>query len=233
MNTTYADEDKLYRFISYKQLLDIIVNGRFTFVKYKLFDDPWEGFFHKAFFKIDEFNSYNVLGENRPFIMCFTERKDSDAMWRIYSQQSSGVQISTTVSKLKRLVSDVTGFDCYLRNVIYDDEIMNEDFFIKNYPTSSMKEKIVKCLFHKRKAFDHEQEARLVLYSQSDRDEDIYHVYADPNEIIEKIFLDPRIDKKAEDLHIMALSRLGFKNVVAKSPLYNFRRIWYKIGERL
>ena len=189
MNTTFDDGDKLYRFISYERLLDIIVNGRFTFAKYKLFDDPWEGFFHKAYFKVNDNDSYSVMGENRPFIMCFTERKHSDAMWRIYSQQSSGVQISTTVSKLKNLVSDIKGFDCYLRTVTYDDEIMNEDFFIKNLPTSSMQDKIIQCLFHKRKAFDHEQEARLMLYSQSDRDDDIYHIYADPNEIIENIML--------------------------------------------
>ena len=168
------------------------------------------------------------MGENRPFIMCFTERKHSDAMWRIYSQQSSGVQISTTVSKLKNLVSDIKGFDCYLRTVTYDDEIMNEDFFIKNLPTSSMQDKIIQCLFHKRKAFDHEQEARLMLYSQSDRDDDIYHIYADPNEIIENISLDPRIDKQAEDLYVKALSKLGFKKVIAKSPLYKFKRVWYK-----
>ena len=101
MNTTFNDGDKLYRFISYERLLDIIVNGRFTFAKYKLFDDPWEGFFHKAYFVINDHDSYGVMGENRPFIMCFTKRKESDAMWRIYSKDSNGVKITFSVDKLK------------------------------------------------------------------------------------------------------------------------------------
>lgn len=233
MNTTLNDDDKLYRFISYKRLLDHLVNERFLFVKYTSFDDPWEGFFHKAYFKVNEHTTYGVLGENRPFIMCFTKRKVSEAMWRIYSKDTNGIQIVTSVGKLKKLVKNsYSEFDCHLQEVVYDDDIEKEDFFIRKFPTATREEKSIKCLFYKRKAFNHEEEVRLVLYSKTNRpDDDIYSVYADPNEIIEMIILDPRIDEKTENLQIRTLNKLGFQGNVVKSRLYYFKPIWYECSE--
>lgn len=230
MNTELADETKLYRFIAFDRLLDHLVNGKFTFVKYKLFGDPWEGFYHKGFHKINEHDSYSVIGENRPFIMCFTKRKASEAMWRIYSRDGSGVQIVTTVGRLKNLVAGCySDFDCYLREVIYDDDIEKEDFFVNNFPKATMQEKTIECLFHKRRAFDHEEEVRLVLYSKTDRpDSDVHTLHHDPSNVIENVILDPRINYRTEDLQIRTLQRLGFKGDVYKSKLYTYKRVWYK-----
>ena len=120
-------------------------------------------------------------------------------------------------------------FDCYLREVIYDDDIEKEDFFIKNFPNATMQERSVECLFRKKRAFDHEEEVRLLLHSKTDRpDSDIYSLYSDPSEVIEDIILDPRIDKKTEDLQIRILQKLGFKGIIAKSNLYSYKRVWYK-----
>jgi hypothetical protein len=198
MNTTLIDTTKLYRFISFDGLLDHLVNKKFTFLKYKLFDDPWEGFYHKGFHKINEHDSYSAMGKNRPFIMCFTKRQISEAMWRIYSRDGRGVQIVTTAGRLKNLVARCSSkFDCYLKEIIYVDDIEKDDFFVKNFPNATMQEKTVECLFRKRKAFDHEEEVRLVLYSKKDRpDSDLYSLDCDPNDIIEKVILDPRVDKR-------------------------------------
>ena len=162
--------------------------------------------------------------------MFFTKRKVSEAMWRIYSRDGSGVQIVTTVGRLKNLAAECSSdFDCYLREVIYDDDIEKEDFFVNKFPNATMQEKTIECLFHKRRAFDHEEEVRLVLYSKTDRpDSDIYSLYSDPNNVIENVILDPRIDKRAEDLRISTLKKLGFKGVIAKSKLYTYKRVWYK-----
>jgi hypothetical protein len=230
MNTNLPETTELYRFTTFERLLDHIVNKRFTFLKYKLFDDQWEGFYHKGFHKINEHDSYSVLGENRPFIMCFTKRIVSEAMWRIYSRDSRGVQIVTNVGRLKNLVAGCCSeFDCHLREVIYDDEIEKDDFFVKNFPKATMQEKAFECLFRKRRAFDHEEEVRLVLYSPKDRpDSDLHFLYCDPNEVIQRVILDPRIDKRTEDLQIMTIQKLGFSGKVAKSSLYTYKRVWYK-----
>lgn len=231
MNTNLKNKDKLYRYISYERLLDYLVNERFSFVKYKLFDnDPWEGFFHKAFFKVNEYDSYSVMGENRPFIMCFTKKRVSEAMWRIYSKDTTGVQIVTSVERLKKFICNSSkDFDCYLRNVVYDDDIQRDDFFINKFPTATRDEKIIQCLFHKRKAFEHEKEVRLILYAKQDRpDDDVHIIHADPNEIIETIILDPRISKETEKLQIMTFKKLAFKGIIAKSRLYTYKRVWYK-----
>ena len=80
MHTSLTDDTKLYRFIPFEGLLGHLLNEKFTFIKYKLFDDPWEGFYHKGFHKVNDHDSYSVTGENRPFMMCFTKRKVSEAM---------------------------------------------------------------------------------------------------------------------------------------------------------
>lgn len=230
MNTNFTDDTKLYRFMAFDKLLDHIVNEKFSFIKYKLFDDPWEGFYHKGFHKIDEHDSYSVMGENQPFIMCFTKRRVSEAMWRIYSRDSAGVQIVTTVGRIKNLIAGCCSeFDCYLREVVYDDDIENDDFFVKKFPKASIEKKTIECLFHKRKAFDHEEEVRLILYSKKARpDIDTYPLYSDPNNVIEKIILDPRVDKRTADLQSMTLQRLGFRGHVVKSNLYTYKRVWYQ-----
>jgi hypothetical protein len=230
MNTNLTDDSKLYRFITFDRLLDHLVNEKFTFVKYKLFHDPWEGFYHKGFHKINEHDSYSVIGENRPFIMCLTKKKVSEAMWRIYSRDGSGAQIVTTVGRLKNLVVGCySDFDCYLREVVYDDDIEKEDFFIKNFPNATMQEKTIECLFHKRTAFNHEEEVRMVLYSKTDRPgSNIHSLYTDPNNVIETVILDPRIDERTEDLKRMTLQKLGFKGVAVKSKLYTYKRVWYR-----
>jgi hypothetical protein len=162
--------------------------------------------------------------------MCFTKRKISEAMWRIYSRDGQGVQIVTTAGRLKNLVTGCSSeFDLYLREVIYDDDIEKDDFFVKNFPNATIQEKIVECLFRKGKAFDHEEEVRLVLYSKKDRpNSDLHSLYCDPNDVIEKVILDPRVDKRTEDLQIRTLQKLEFKGIVAKSKLYTYKTVWYK-----
>ncbi len=230
MNTNLTDDTKLYRFIPIEGLLDHLLNKQFVFIKYKLFDDPWEGFYHKGFHEVNDYDSYSVMGENRPFIMCFTKRRVSEAMWRIYSRNAKGAQIVTTVGRLKNLVAGCyADFDCYLKKIIYNDDIEKEDFFVKNFPNATMQEKAVECLFRKKEAFDYEEEVRLVLYSKTDRPyTNIHPLYSDPNDVIESIILDPRIDEKAEDLQIRTLKKLDFKGIVAKSKLYSYKTVWYK-----
>ena len=230
MITELNDEDQLYRFISFDCLLDHMVNKKFYFVKYKKFDDPWEGFSSKCDFRENEYDSYSILIENRSFIMCLTKREVSDAMWRIYSKDNRGVRIQTSVKKLRNLVADAPpDFECYLRKVTYDDDIANGNFFINKFPNATEEEKVVNGLFFKRKAFEHEEEVRLLLYSKVDRpNEDIFSIPYDPNEIIENILLDPRIDKKTKDVQTKTVQNLGFKGGVFKSTLYDYKWLSYK-----
>ena len=233
MNTTLNDNDKLYRFISYETLLDYLVNKRFPFSKCKLFKDPWELFFNDAEFIIDDNDSWGDPHKEHLFAMCFTKTEESEALWRIYSKNKSGVKIVVSVERLKKLVKDsYLDFDVYLQEMVYDDNVKNEDFFVNKFPNAkTIKELRRACLFLKRKAFEYEQEVRLVLDSKKERpDEDIYHILVeDPNEIIEKIVLSPRIDNEMVILQRKILKdKFGFKGDIAKSQLYTYNSMRYK-----
>lgn len=230
---TLSDNDKLYRFINYETLLDYLVNKRFSFSKCTLFKDPWELFFNDAEFIIDDNDSWVDPHKEHLFAMCFTKTEESEALWRIHSKNESGVKIVSSVEKLKILVKDsYSAFDVYLQEMVYDDNIKNEDFFINKFPNAKTHKELRRaCLFLKRKAFEYEQEVRLVLDSKKERpDENIHHIFVeDPNEIIEKIVLNPLIDNEMAILQRKILTdTFGFKGDVAKSHLYTYNRMQYK-----
>ncbi len=119
----------------------------------------------------------------------------------------------------------------YLREVVYDDDIKNEDYFIKNFPDAQSPEELaLSCLFLKRKAFTYEHEVRLVFDSKKPWPDDIYHIFVqDPNEIIEKIILNPRITDEIAILQLKILKeKFGFKGDVEKSQLYTYNSMRYK-----
>lgn len=246
MKTSLKDDDKLDRYMSFNRLLDCFVNKRFVFPKYIRFKDPWEGFFHEARLKHDDYQDETVLGKHYPFIMCFTNHKESDAMWHTYSKNTTRVKIVTSVSKLKKLVNKPSsGFDSYLRTIEYlsKSNIENADFLIKRFPgvfkkgdrLASWEHAIIDCLFIKRDAFKHEDEVRLLLYFKEKQKDDFYHLYTDPNEIIERVVLDPRIKKELEELYRDSLIKLGYKNfdgdkgIVVKSDLYKPKKYYYNL----
>ena len=75
----------------------------------------------------------------------------------------------------------------------------------------------------KRNAFEHEKEIR-ILYridrDSIDRTKVVEKFMIDPNDFIDDILLDPRIDEQTENLYRQIIKLLGFNGNIYKSTLY-------------
>ena len=94
-------EKAVCRFISFERLADILLNRQITLVNINKWEDPYENILSKCVFT--GYNSKEIkIGElqNRIFGQCWTLTDESDAFWRIYSNDKKGVKIKTTLQKL-------------------------------------------------------------------------------------------------------------------------------------
>lgn len=155
----------VYRFMEIAKFIDLIVHEDITLVSPRLWEDPYEmKFFEqyisqynktkKALINVEEYGYdleaiMKIIISFNLFASCWTRIDESDAMWRIYSNNNQSVRIGVKEDKLKELK------DCVLIDVKYRD-----------YQSC---ESLINCDFYelfstKRFAFEHEQEVRLISH---------------------------------------------------------------------
>lgn len=174
----------LYRIISLETFIDLLHNKRERYVRPATWDDNYEGY---LFGKIEnpedrreiiEDMYYNVCPRNyeatinnllklehsKYFVygQCWSTLSDSDALWRIYSYNHHAIQIKTTDIRIGNLLKTESDVSYEIRKVKYDvepeDNLMHEQVM-------QLKEtkKTYEPFFHKRKAFRHEAEVRVLI----------------------------------------------------------------------
>ncbi|RGO24703.1 DUF2971 domain-containing protein [Dorea sp. OM02-2LB] len=174
----------LYRIISLETFVDLLHNQRERYVRPETWDDNYEGDLFKKIEnpwdrrKIIEDIYYNVCPRNyeatidnllklehgKYFVygQCWSTSFDSDALWRIYSYNHHAIQIKTTDIRIKNLLQDNSDILYEIRKVKYDvepeDNLMHEQVL-----QLREKRKIYEPFFHKRKAFKHEAEVRVLI----------------------------------------------------------------------
>ncbi|MTV37372.1 DUF2971 domain-containing protein [Duganella radicis] len=178
----------LYRIVRFHHAVEIL-NGSLHFSHPSKWDDPYET-------RVKHSRGYAM------FAQCWGKKSMSDAMWRIYSPDHLGVRIKTTRDKLKSVLTNFVrenkGHKRRLADVKYEKtpavrkktrEIV-EGLNAGWQPTLA-----ADLLFHKREAFDHEQEVRALLYcpdiDKSQKDVGL-KVPVDGHHLIDSIYLDPR-----------------------------------------
>lgn len=100
-------DSKVYRFITFETLVEMMLYKRLTFPKINCWDDSYENYLFKTQIFKNQIDISPSLQEvaNRLFGQCWTLTPQSDALWRIYSIQEKGVRISTTLRKLYELTA--------------------------------------------------------------------------------------------------------------------------------
>jgi hypothetical protein len=90
----------IYRIISVSRLENILTTNQLGLVRPKVWDDPFENWLLKSKFILKNGNEASVMSSQDFVGQCWTATEESDAMWRIYSPEKSGVKIKTTIGKL-------------------------------------------------------------------------------------------------------------------------------------
>ena len=235
INYTTLNEQELdkpiYRIFSIDYLLELFSTNELTLVKPKLWDDPFENLLINTLVENDITfaNSYR----QNIFAQCWTLHRETDAMWRIYSQNKDGIKIKTTPRKLlfAILKSDTNiQFDmrrsCFIGKVQYinKNDIL-EELKIKSNSLYDNSGKAISLLI-KRIEFRHEKEVRIIFLDQEiENNSDTKKIKINSFDLFEEVVFDPRLS----ELKYIALSNyikfVGYKGKISKSQLYNVPNI--------
>lgn len=230
----HKDKDKyIYRIFSLNRFEKMLLRGELSFARPSKWEDPYEDMLQqvlhqaKSINKIKEFESDNLFGQ------CWTYLNESDAMWRIYSANKTGVKVKIKLSDYYNFLRKEHNYHLdttiikveYKTNNEIEDKLFDDIFdisFITGLTDSFDDYSILRLnsLALKRKEFSHEKEVRFMISFKEKQDCDYAQLKASINDIFISITLDPRLSED-EYLHTkQKLKLLGFEGTIYQSQLY-------------
>lgn len=226
INLSDSDLDiPVYRIMPIERLLQTLENRQLVLVRPCKWEDPFENIFLSALLTTDEGMTGSFGFRDSVYGQCWTFEKETDAMWRIYSPKKQGIKVTTTPRKLLEALQAATKefweLSCFIGRVQYQ----NEDTLLNTLQNIDWQNPdgsgIAKSLLYKRDEFTHEREIRLI-YSAPDStsNSDIHAFGIIPNELIEELVLDPRMDTELVKAFTLAIKNKEFNNSISQSSLY-------------
>lgn len=220
----------IYRIVPVLRLFELFSSRRNVLTKPSKWADPFENFILKCRIQLSGGRLATFGFQNQFYGQCWTLQNASDAMWRIYSPNSDAVRIRSTVRKL---VAALWGFrgewarhEVFIGKVQYLSQIKMERFakgILRSEGGSLSMRLFATTLMVKRPAFKHEREVRLILapHEKSQAEKDLFSYPVEPNEFIDQIMVDPRMEEKAANtLKAQIKATTGFAGPIKRSLLY-------------
>jgi hypothetical protein len=210
----------VWKYLDLSKFLDLLMSQKLFMSRSDKFEDQYEGTFSEPTFEeikklsIDnpEFlNFYKTHREKVAISSWHINEYESFAMWQIFTQNSEGLAIQSTISRLQKALHPETSFNQYIGEVNYID-------YKKEYiPFDDM---FFPFLF-KRKSFQYEREVRIIsdVADNTIKINDGLKINVDINELIEKIYIHPKSENWYKNLVIQLVKQLGFDFTIEKSDL--------------
>ena len=182
---------KLFRYIGFEDFINLAINNKDRFVRPSSWEDKYEGYLFSHMETTEDVHQivsemyYNLCPRNyyaipdnyfrmwhsKWFIyaQCWSKHPETDAMWRCYSYGNRAIRIRTRDDKLlvhtEKIFPDKEQFSVYLGKVSYD---LNKKSVLEQQ-IRQMKDSLLahETYFHKRPAFRHEGEYRLLIADNS------------------------------------------------------------------
>lgn len=234
-------EDKIYRYISLIQFMSLVENNTIYLTRLTVWDDTWEvPSINLPTMKDNGGIQYPLYsGGSDLFGQCWTLKKESDAMWRIYSPTKDGIKISTSIEKLE-LIQGLN--HSAINKVYYYNDLI---YGLKATQKFSGLSHLFSDGLIKRDAFEHEEEVRLItrndkrLIGDKVSEGNYIDFKVNPFELIEEIVIDPRCSDNYLSTITKYCQRAGFKIKPIKSDLYckdiydktKLVRVWKEVKE--
>jgi hypothetical protein len=225
-------EERIYRIIPFFRLEQMLQQGKNTLVKILSWDDPYENFFYKQEFDLHGTPVSAVELGKQIFGQCWSSFKDSDALWRIYSQDKQSVRIRTTIGKLydSAYLDDSCMVSTFIGKISYQSKTALNNWLKSAVPisTSALDDMAVDSLFLKRNNFTHEREVRLIYRTDSkspELNQPIKQYDINVDDFIEEITFDPRCDDsyyKAFKDYLIKTYKID-SHKINKSSMYVFK----------
>ncbi len=184
------------------------------------FEDQYEGTFSEPTFEEikklsinnpDFLNYYKTHREKVAISSWHINEYESFAMWQIFTQNSEGLAIQSTVKRLQNALVPEKNYKQYIGEVNYID-------YKKEYiPFDDL---FFPFLF-KRKSFQYEREVRIITDVTENTVKLNYglKINVDITQWIEKLYIHPKSENWYKNLVIQLVTQLGFDFEIEKSDL--------------
>ncbi len=226
LNLSADDLDRnVYRIVSFERLREMFETNVNVLVSPECWDDPFENFILKCPVILESGETAHVEFHDQYFGQCWTLKSASDAMWRIYSPDSRGIRIRTTIRKLAQSLAshegEWDGVSAFIGKVRYLSKKKMKAFAEQTWH-STRPAHFAQTLLAKRPAFEHEAEVRLIYWQRETRrnGQKHYSYRIDPNDLIDQVMCDPRLDKEEYRTVRGRIRAAGFRGNILRSLLY-------------
>ena len=213
-------ETVVWKYLDLSKFLDLLMSDKLFMSRSDKFEDQYEGTFSEPTFEEikklsidnpDFLNYYKTHREKVAISSWHINEYESFAMWQIFTQNSEGLAIQSTIGRLQRSLIPEINFKQYIGEVNYID------YKKEHIPFDDM---FFPFLF-KRKSFQYEGEVRIITdIGESDiKINDGLKINVDINQLIEKIYIHPKSENWYKNLVIQLVKQLGFDFTIEKSDL--------------
>ncbi|MBN8642529.1 MAG: hypothetical protein J0L86_12020 [Flavobacteriales bacterium] len=221
-NSTLPEDPNtiIWKYLDLSKFLDLLLSRKLFLSRSDKFEDQYEGTFSEP-----TFEEIKRLSENNPeFLSYYKSHREkvvvsswhineyeSFAMWQIFTQNSEGLAIQSTIGRLQKALEVEKDTQQYIGEVNYID-------YKKEY--IPFEDTFFPFLF-KRKSFQYEREVRVLsdLSDQQIKINDGIKIDIDIKQLIEKIYIHPKSENWYKKLVIELVSKLGFDFEIEKSDL--------------
>ncbi|PKB17639.1 DUF2971 domain-containing protein [Flavobacterium sp. 5] len=210
----------VWKYLDLSKFLDLLISHKLFMSRSDKFEDQYEGTFSEPTFEEikklsinnpDFLNFYKTHREKVAISSWHINEYESFAMWQIFTQNSEGLAIQSTVKRLQNALAPENNYKQYIGEVNYID-------YKKEYiPFDDM---FFPFLF-KRKSFQYEREVRIItdVADSNIKLNDGLKINVDINQLIEKIYIHPKSENWYKNLVIQLVTQLGFDFEIEKSDL--------------
>lgn len=210
----------VWKYLDLSKFLDLLLSQKLFMSRSDKFEDQYEGTFSEPTFEEikklainnPEFlNYYKTHREKVAISSWHINEYESFAMWQIFTQNSEGLAIQSTIGRLQKALEPEKNLKQYIGQVNYID-------YKKEYiPFDDL---FFPFLF-KRKSFQYEREVRIISDTSDTKINinDGIKINVDINQLIDKIYIHPKSENWYKNLVIELVSKLGFDIEIEKSDL--------------
>jgi hypothetical protein len=210
----------VWKYLDLSKFLDLLLSQKLFMSRSDKFEDQYEGTFSEPTYEEikklaidnpDFINYYKTHREKVAISSWHINEYESFAMWQIFTQNSEGLAIQSTIGRLQKALNPENNFKQYIGEVNYID-------YKKEYiPFDDL---FFPFLF-KRKSFQYEREVRIItdVSENNTKLNEGLKISVDINQLIEKIYIHPKSENWYKNLVIELVKQLGFDFTIEKSDL--------------
>jgi hypothetical protein len=220
INLTGDPDTIVWKYLDLSKFLDLLMSKKLFMSRSDKFEDQYEGTFSEPTFEEikklsinnpDFLQYYKTHREKVAISSWHINEYESFAMWQIFTQNSEGLAIQSTIGRLQNALIPENNYKQFIGEVNYID-------YKKEYiPFDDM---FFPFLF-KRKSFQYEREVRIITDVAENKItlNDGLKINVDIDQLIETIYIHPKSENWYKNLVIDLVKQLGFDFAIEKSDL--------------